>query len=131
MDPVADLLTRIRNSISAGKTSVSISHSGVKEGVLRVLEGLGYVQDIEVVEISSRKKNLNFNIAVDEESGKAKINDLQKVSKPSRRIYMGYREIKPVRAGYGHLVLSTPSGVITGEEARERKVGGEALLKIW
>lgn len=128
-DPIADFLTQIRNAVMAGKSAVSIPHSSMKERVAKFLEGKGYLSDVEVGG-KKIKKRLSFGIVADE-NGQAKVKGLVRISKPSKRIYLGYKEVRPVKFGYGMTILSTPKGIMSDEDAKREKTGGEALFKIW
>ena len=128
-DPIADLLARIRNATMVGKKSLSIPHSSVKESLANLLQKEGYLENVDV-EGKKIKKTLTFDIVYDEVD-RPKIKGLEVVSKLSRRMYIGYRNVKPVKFGHGKLIISTPKGVMTDEEARKEKVGGEALFKVW
>lgn len=128
-DPIADFLTQIRNAAMVGKDSVTLPHSSMKERVAKYLEGKGYLEGVDV-QGKKVKKNLSFNLIKDE-NGEIKIKGLVRVSKPSRRIYVGYKAVKPVKFGHGMTVLSTPRGIMSDEDAKKEKTGGEALFKIW
>jgi small subunit ribosomal protein S8 len=129
MDPISNFLTQIRNTILAGNTSAKVPYSKTKERLAEVLVRLGYIENIET-EGKDTKKTLSFDIKRDE-YGEPKIKGLKRASKLSRREYVGYRDIKLVKQGHGNVILSTPRGILTGQEARKEKVGGEALFKVW
>ena len=100
--------------------------SKMTSALANLLEKEGYVK-----EVSKQKKNNLLTVVLAYKDGRSAIQGSKRISKPSRRMYMGVHEVKPVKQGYGLLVLSTPAGVLTGKEAREKKVGGEALFEIW
>ena len=128
-DIIADMLIRIKNAGTAGKDVASVPYSKLKMSIAESLLKNGYV-----VSVSSKGKKTNKVIEIGiayKDDGSPKIKDIKRVSKLSRRIYCGYRDIKPVRSGYGALILSTPKGILTGDDAIKENVGGEALFKIW
>jgi len=123
-----NLLTQIKNAQAVKKESIKLAYSKMDEEVLTILEKNHYVGDFKRLG-KGAKRILEINLKYPT-SGVA-IEGVNFVSKPSRRIYVGYKEIKPIRRGYGLLVLSTPKGILTGKEARKMKVGGQMLFKIW
>lgn len=128
MDPIADFLTHIRNASAAGKTSVTVPYSSVKFDIATLLEKEGYVSSVVK---KGRKIKKYLEVGIVHNGKKPRISGVVRMSKPSRRIYCGAKEIKSVRHGYGMLVLSTPKGVIGDKEAKKEHVGGEMLFKIW
>lgn len=127
-DKIADMLIRIKNAGTAGHDSVLIPYSDLKASIAQALLHAGYLSSVEK-KGKKVKKELVLGVAYDK--GKPKIKNIKRVSKLSCRVYYGYRDIHPVRHGYGALILSTPKGIMTGETARKEQVGGEALFKIW
>ena len=127
-DPIADLLVRIKNAGNTGLPSTTIPYSQLKFEIVNLLEKEGYVGSVSK-KGKKAKKVIEVGIAYIDK--KPRIADAVRVSKPSRRIYMGVNDIRPVRHGYGLTVLSTPKGIMTDKEARKEHVGGEALFKIW
>ena len=128
-DKIADMLIRIKNAGAADKESAVVPHSKLKASIADTLLKSGYVKSVSN-KGKKTKKVIEIGIAYDE-NGKPKVKEVKRISKLSCRVYYGYRDIKPVRNGYGALILSTPKGILTGEEARKENVGGEALFKIW
>lgn len=128
MDTLGDMLIVIKNAGNADNKSVSVSYSNFKYAVAVELLRLGYVASVNK-KIKKGFKILEIGIAY--KDGVPKIKGLKRVSKLSRRVYSGVREIKPVKQGYGNLLLSTPKGIMTGDEAIKEGLGGEALFKIW
>lgn len=124
-DPIADLLTRIRNATSARHSKVIVPHSKMKISVLQVLKEHHFIHDFKV-EKSGTKTDIVIEL-----SGGRKTLDLKRVSKPGQRLYLKKDEIKPVLSGYGLTVLSTSKGIMTGEEARKKGIGGEILCEVW
>ncbi len=128
-DPIADMLTRIRNASAAGAKSVEIPHSRMKEGLARILKQEGYISDYTVAGEGARK-GLRIRLKYVRE-GDPVITGLRRVSRPSLRRYVAATEIPRVLGGMGIAVISTSSGVMTGHEARKKNVGGELLCTIW
>lgn len=127
-DPIADMLIRIKNGGIAGKEIVEIPFSAFKEAIAKVLFAEGYITSY-AKKGKKVEKTLEVGIAYD--GKKPRVSDVQRMSKPSRRYYLKAPEINPVKNGYGLLVMSTPKGVMTGDDARKGQVGGEVLFKIW
>lgn len=128
-DPIADLLTRIRNAIRAGHGSLSVPRSKLKVEIVRILKDEGFVEDFKVVDegpqgwIRVFPKYNTGNAAV--------LRGLQRISKPSRRLFVGKDDIPRVRNGLGVAILTTPRGVLTDRQARREGVGGEVLCYVW
>lgn len=127
-DTVSYFLTRIRNAYKAGHEDVQIPHTVLSEKIARVMLDEGYLEDMQIVG-EGIKKTIVITIKYIDE--KSVINGLKRVSKPSRRIYVGYQDIKPVMNGLGLSILSTPAGVMSDNDARKKRVGGEVLCNIW
>ncbi len=128
-DIIADGLTRIRNAASRKMEVTTLNHSKLMEDVLKVIESKGYIESYKVVE-DGNKKFINVTLKYDE-NGDSVINELKKVSKPGRRVYKGYEDIKRFKNGFGTLVVSTNKGVLPNDEAYKLKVGGEVICSIW
>lgn len=127
-DPIADMLTRIRNGICARHQRVDIPSSRLKTEIARILKDEGYISNFKLVE-EEKKKVLRVMLRYDTE-GESAISSLSRVSKPGRRVYVGTREIPRVLGGLGITILSTPKGVMTGKSARKAGVGGEVLCSV-
>ena len=127
-DPIADMLTRIRNGIRARHQRVDIPSSRLKAEIARILKDEGYISNFKLVE-EEKKKILRVMLRYDTE-GDSAIASLSRVSKPGRRVYVGTREIPRVLGGLGITILSTPQGVMTGKSARKAGVGGEVLCSV-
>jgi small subunit ribosomal protein S8 len=123
-----NLLIQIKNAQAVKKESIKISYSKLKEKILEVLKDNNYIEDFEK---KGRGVKRILEIKLKYENGKGAIDGIKFHSKPSRRFYLGYKDIRPVKHGYGLIVLSTPKGILTGKEARKAKVGGEVLFEIW
>jgi len=128
-DPIADLLTRIRNALVAGHEVVQVPSSKMKIAIADVLKNEGFISDFEVVP-EGVKRSIRIDLAY---GGKKEpiISGLRRVSKPGLRVYVQKREIPRVYGGLGIAILSTPQGIMTGQEAWRRKVGGEVLCYVW
>jgi len=127
-DPIADLLTRIRNALVARHQSVQVPSSKMKIAIAKVLKEEGFIKGFEVVP-EGVKRTARIDLSY---SGKeASISGLRRVSKPGLRVYVQKREIPRVYGGLGIAILTTPQGVMTGQEAWRRQVGGEVLCYVW
>lgn len=127
-DPIADMITRMRNAILVGKESVLVPVSKIKENILKVLLDEGYIASYEREYVGTV---LNFRIILKYYLNKPVIVSLKRVSKPGCRVYRGFREIKKVRGGLGISVVSTSCGLMSNEEAMKRKLGGEILIEVF
>jgi len=128
-DPIADLLTRIRNGNQARKERIDVPWSRLKDAVARVLISEGFLRDATVVG-EGVAKQLRIALKYDEQR-KPVITGIQRVSRPSLRVYVGKEEIPLVRGGLGISVLSTPAGILVDREAKQRGIGGELLCAVW
>jgi small subunit ribosomal protein S8 len=128
-DPIADMLTRIRNALTAGKDKVEIPASAVKEGIARILRDEGYIINYRIIE--DRKQGvIRITLKYGEPDTPA-IENLQRISRPGRRIYVGVDDIPKVLNGLGIAILSTSKGILTDRDSRAQKVGGEVLCYVW
>lgn len=128
-DPIADLLTRIRNALTARHDSVAVPTSKMKKAIADILVQEGYIKSAEIVEIDGFS-----NILITLKYGakyESVISNLKRISKPGLRVYCGYEDLPKVLGGLGIAVISTSKGVMTDKEARKNKVGGEVLAYIW
>ena len=123
-DPIADMLTRIRNAHLALHKEVSVPRSKMKEAMATILKQEGYVEDVSVSE-------RDITIELKYVKGRPAIAGLKRVSKPGRRVYVNSRQIPRVQNGLGICILSTSHGVLAGDKAHQMKVGGELLCEIW
>ncbi len=128
MDRIADMLITIKNAGIAGHETVTVPYSKLKHSIAAVLEKEGFVKGVAK---KTKKNHPVLEIGIEYKNSKPRIHDLVRVSKPSRRLYYGVKDIRPVKNGHGLLVLSTPKGILTDKEAKKELVGGEALFKIW
>lgn len=128
-DPIADLLTRIRNAGTARHQKVDIPSSNLKVAVASVLKELGYIKNLKTIS-DDKQGVLRIYLKYDEENIHV-INEIQRVSTPGRRVYVKKDEIPTVKNGLGSAILSTSRGVIADQGAREAEVGGEVLCTVW
>ena len=128
-DPIADLLTRIRNCVNISRKEVEIPYSKLKEEILKVLKQQGFILDYNP-EMDGRHGSLRVQLKYGPD-GEKLINHIQRVSKPGCRVYRGVAELPNVLDGLGVAIVSTPKGVMSGEEARRQRVGGEILCEVW
>ena len=128
-DPVADMLTKIRNASQAKFDRVDILTSKIKLEVIKILKNEGYVKNFK--KISQDGANYIRVFLKYDTADEPIIKGIQKISKPGRRVYSGYKKMPRVYNGYGTLIVSTPAGVTTGRKAVERKVGGELICSVW
>jgi small subunit ribosomal protein S8 len=128
-DPIADMLTKIRNAGMAGHEKVDIPTSKLKLEIVKILKTEGYIKNFK----KASEKGINVIrvfLKYDEKTGPI-IHGLEKVSTPGRRVYMGYKTMPRVFNGYGTLIVSTSQGVVSGKKAAEKKVGGEIICTVW
>ncbi len=133
-DPIADMLTRIRNAILAGHSLVALPSSKLKVAIAKILQEEGYISNYEVVDGKStgqRILRIHLKYVGERRNRKPVITGLERVSRPGRRVYAGKKEIPWVLSGIGIAILSTPKGVMTGKRARQLGVGGEVICKVW
>jgi small subunit ribosomal protein S8 len=134
MDPIADMLTRIRNAVMAGHSTVALPSSKLKIEIAKILKDEGFLEGFEVADTeSSAQKVLRLKIKYVGERRERRpvLSGIERVSKPGRRIYTKKQDIPWVLSGIGVAILSTPKGVMTGARARQLGVGGEILCKVW
>lgn len=123
-----NLLTQLKNAQAVKKENIKVFHSKADEKIAEILAANDYLEKFEKKGRGAKKI---LDIKLKYADGDGAIGGFKFISKPSRRIYLGYNEIRPVRQGYGLMVISTPKGIMTGKEAKKLKVGGEALFQIW
>jgi small subunit ribosomal protein S8 len=134
MDPIADMLTRIRNAVTAGHTMVAMPSSKLKIEIAKIMKDEGYLEGFDIAESDdSPQKVLRLKIKYvgERRERRSVISGIERVSKPGRRIYTKKQDIPWVLSGIGVAILSTPKGVMTGARARQLGVGGEILCKVW
>ena len=128
-DPVADMLTKIRNAAQARHEKVDIPVSKLKLEIVKILKTEGYIKNFKKVQ-EDNKSVIRIFLKYDEVNAPG-IHGLEKISKPGRRVYSGYKDLPRVYNGYGTVIVSTSSGVTTGKKAAEKMVGGELVCTIW
>jgi small subunit ribosomal protein S8 len=129
-DPIADMLTRIRNATMARHTQVAMPNSKMREGIAKILKEEGFIQDYEI--LPGKFPSLLIHLKYSRERrARPVISGLQRVSKPGRRTYTGNKDIPRVRSGLGISILTTPKGLMTGEQARRQGIGGEIICYVW
>ena len=134
IDPIADMLTRIRNGVMAGHSLVAMPSSKLKVEIAKIMKEEGYLEGFEVVEseqLPQRVLRLKIKYVGERRERRPVISGIERVSKPGRRVYTKKQEIPWVLSGIGVAILSTPKGVMTGTRARQLGVGGEILCKVW
>jgi small subunit ribosomal protein S8 len=127
-DPIADMFTRIRNAIAVRKNEVSLPHSNIKESVARLLQQSNFVDAVSVSEASVGK---TLTVKINGDDSNARITEIVRLSKPGRRYYVNAREIPVVKRGRGVVILSTSKGLMTGDQAKTERVGGELICKVY
>jgi small subunit ribosomal protein S8 len=127
-DPIADMLTRIRNAIAVNKTEISLPHSKAKETIAKILVEEGFLAGVTSTEELGRK---NLVVTINEADRSAQITAISRLSSPGRRVYVKAAEIPVVKRGRGVVVLSTSEGVMTGSNARAKSLGGELICKVY
>ena len=125
VDPISDMLTRIRNAQSAGHETVEVSLSKIKFEIAKILKREKYIDDYKKAG-KGNKKVLEISL-----KSPAVIQEIKRVSRPGQRIYTKAAELKQVKSGYGISIVSTPKGLMTNKEARKVRLGGEILFEIW
>ena len=128
MDPISDMLNRIRNAQAVLKEQVDMPFSNLKYEIARVLEEKGF---IEKAEKKGKRTKRTIEITLRYNDKIPVISGLKMVSKPGQRIYKSFREVKPVRSGYGIAIISTPKGLMTDKEVKKQRLGGEVICEIW
>ncbi|HEY5728779.1 MAG TPA: 30S ribosomal protein S8 [Anaerolineales bacterium] len=133
-DPIADMLTRIRNAVMAGQTLVAMPSSKIKVEIAKIMKDEGYLEGFEMVDGENQVQKvlrLKIKYVGERRTRRPVISGIERVSKPGRRIYTKKQNIPWVLSGIGVAILSTPKGVMTGARARQLGVGGEIICKVW
>ena len=128
-DPIADMLTKIRNANMAKYEKVDIPTSKLKLEIIKILKNEGYIKTFKKIS-QDGKNQIRIFLKYDDEMNPI-IRELKRISKPGRRVYTGYGKMPRILNGYGTLIVTTSQGVITGRKASERKVGGELICSVW
>ncbi|MBC7581494.1 30S ribosomal protein S8 [Aeromicrobium sp.] len=127
-DPVADMLTRIRNAIAVRKNTISLPHSKLKESVARLLKDSNFLTEIKVNDATVGK---TLVITINDEHENARITEISRMSTPGRRFYVAAKDIPTVKHGRGIVIVSTSKGLMTGDQAKKQQVGGELICKVY
>lgn len=127
-DPIADMLSRIRNAIAVNKREVSLPHSKIKESVARLLKDNSYLSDVSVEDAPVGK---TLKVVINSEGTNARITEISRLSSPGRRSYMKSADMPIVKRGRGIIVVSTSQGLMTGEQARKQRIGGELICRVY
>ncbi len=133
-DPIADMLTRVRNAIMAGHSVTAMPSSKIKADIAKILKEEGFIKSYQVVDgerPGQQVLRIRLKYVGERRDRRSVLTGLERVSRPGRRIYTGKRDIPWVLSGMGIAILSTPKGVMTGQQARKLGVGGEIICKIW
>lgn len=128
-DPIADMLTRIRNAIAVRKSEVSLPHSNIKESVAKILKDNNFVDNVSVE--GDKPGFRTLKIVINNDSSNARITEIARMSTPGRRMYTRSAEIPTVKRGRGIVVISTSKGIMTGNEAKSKQLGGELICKVY
>jgi len=127
-DPIADLLTRIRNAVMVGKNEITVPSSKLKKVVAEELKKAGYIAGVKV---EAAKPRDILVVTINKPGENAAINEIKRLSKPGRRVYVSGNDIPKVKSGRGIVLVSTSKGVVTGQEATKQRLGGELLLSVY
>lgn len=127
-DPIANLINNLKTANLAGRKSISLSYSRMKESILSILKQRGFIANVSV---SGKDTGRTFEIELAYDGKSPRISDARRISKFGRRMYRKSSLLRPVKNGFGLVVLSTPKGVLSGEDAKKENVGGEVLFEIW
>lgn len=128
-DPIADMLSRIRNAIAVNKSELTLPYSKIKESVAQILKESNFLVDIKSSKTSESFKTLH--ITINSEGTNAKITEIKRLSKPGRRLYVPADKIPIIKGGRGIVVVSTSKGMMTGKQAKATKVGGELICEVY
>lgn len=134
VDPISDMLTRMRNAVMAGHNTVAIPSSTIKVAIAKIMKEEGYIMNFEIADgkiVGSKILRLRLKYVGERRERRPVITGLERVSRPGKRVYTGKKEIPWVLSGIGIAILSTPKGVMTGQRARQLGVGGEILCRVW
>jgi small subunit ribosomal protein S8 len=127
-DPIADMLTRIRNAINVRKNEVSLPHSNIKEAVAKLLQESNFIDGVTVKDAEVGKV---MTVKINDADSNARITEIVRMSKPGRRHYVNAKEIPTVKRGRGVVIISTSRGIMLGDKAKAEKVGGELICKVY
>jgi small subunit ribosomal protein S8 len=129
-DPIADMLTRIRNAIAVRKNEITLPHSKVKQSVAELLKESGFIADVSAAD-ATEGVGKSLKIVINEANQNAVITEIDRLSKPGRRVYYASRDIPTVKRGRGIVIVSTSKGMMLGDKAKKLGVGGELICKVY
>jgi small subunit ribosomal protein S8 len=127
-DPIADMLSRIRNAIAVRKSEINLPHSKVKESVAHLLQANGFIAGVRVTDATIGK---TLSLTLNSDGTNASITEIKRVSKPGRRYYARSQEIPTIKRGRGIVIVSTSKGMMTGDDAKRQGVGGEVICQVY
>lgn len=127
-DPIADLLTRIRNAYLAKKETVEVPHSRTKEATVKILKEEGYIASVEIIKQSPQSKMV---LTLAYKGKEPVLEGIKRISKPGRKVYMKAKKIPYTLGGFGTTVISTNQGIMTDKQARKKNLGGEIICQVW
>ncbi len=127
-DPISDMFNQIKNAQAVGKIALEIPFSRIKFEIARILNEEGWIEDSSKKGKKTQKK---IKITLSYDGKIPKISDFKRISKPGRRIYKGWKDLKLVRQGFGTAIVSTPKGLMSGKKAKKQKLGGEVICEVW
>ncbi len=127
-DPIADMLTRLRNAQQVGKKTVELPFSKFKFELAKIIKRAGYIE--EMAKHGKKNKKI-LEVVLKYKDKTPAISEIKRISKPGRRIYVSSKDIRPVRQGFGMIIISTSRGLMTDKEAKKQKLGGEVICEIW
>jgi small subunit ribosomal protein S8 len=127
-DPIADMLSRIRNALAVNKTEINLPHSNTKEAVARLIKSSRYIDNVKVTDASIGK---TLTLTLNTEDTNSRITEIVRLSKPGRRLYTSADKMPSVKQGRGIVIVSTSKGMMTGYEAKKQRLGGELICKIY
>lgn len=128
-DPIADMLTRIRNAIAVRKSEVNLPHSNLKEAVAKILKDSNFIDGVAVE--GDRQGFKSLRLTINSEGSNARITEISRLSTPGRRLYSSAAEIPVVKRGRGIVIISTSKGLMVGDEAKAKRLGGELICKVY
>lgn len=127
-DPIADMLSRIRNALAVNKPEINLPHSKSKEAVARLLEANKYINGVKVTDASIGK---TLTISLNSDASNARITEIIRLSKPGRRMYTSADKMPTIKQGRGIVIVSTPQGMMTGFDAKKQRLGGELICQVY
>lgn len=129
-DPISDMLTRIRNAIAVRKHEISLPHSKIKESVATMLKDSNFIEGVHVSDVDKQPGKV-LTLTLSSDLGNARITEIVRLSKPGRRYYVNATEIPVVKRGRGLVIISTSKGLMTGDTARQQRIGGELICRVY